>query len=259
MRLLPNLYYLLSSFNTVSIIGILTENFSVYYDLIKVLKERNIVFESLSFDKKIPARIGVVVTTKEEENRFKFKKKVFASKNAEETVQEALKALSGKDIYHNLIIGIDPGERPGVAVVGDDEIIQRFQAETPEDVKGIIELVFKNYCWEKRRIRIGNGAKIFRDRTINAITDFNVPIEIVDEAGTTKRMEDDIEAAIEIAFGKGKEIRVSPEIKPTHGDLKRIQDESRILSGSITISEELAEKVAKGEMSLKEAIRRQKR
>ena len=241
------------------IIGILTENFSVYYDIVKVLKEKNIVFESLSFDKKIPARIGVVITTKEEENRFKFKKKVFATENAEETVQEALKALSGKDVYHNLIIGIDPGERPGVAVVGDDEIIQTKQAETPEEVKTIIENVFRDYHSENRRIRIGNGAKIFRDRTINAITDFNVPIEIVDEAGTTKRMEDDIEAAIEIAFGKGKEIRFLSEIRPTHGDLKRIQDESRILSGSITISEELAELVAKGEMSLEEAIRRQKR
>jgi len=243
----------------VSIIGVLTENFSVYYDLVRVLKEKNIVFESLSFDKKIPARIGVVVTTKEEESRFRFRKKVFATENAEETVQKALKALSGKDVYHNLIIGIDPGERPGVAVVGDDEIIQTFQAETPEDVKRIIEQVFKNYSSENRRIRIGNGAKIFRDRTINAVTDFNVPVEIVDESGTTKRMESDIEAAIEIAFGKGKEIKDLPEIKPTHGEIRRIQDESRILSGSITISEELAEKVAKGEITLKEAVKKQER
>lgn len=241
------------------IVGILTENFSVYYDLVKVLKEKNIVFESLSFDKKIPARIGVVVTTKEEESRFRFKKKVFATENAEETVQEALKALSGKEFYHNLIIGIDPGERPGVAVVGDDEIIQTKQAETPEDVKTVIENVFKNYSSENRRIRIGDGAKIFRDRTINAITDFKVPIEIVDESGTTKRMESDIEVAAEIAFGKGREVKTLPEIKPTHGEIRRIQDESRIMSGSITISEELAELVAKGEMSLKEAVRRQKR
>ncbi|MDI6917148.1 MAG: hypothetical protein QMC80_05055 [Thermoplasmatales archaeon] len=240
-------------------IGVLTENFSVYYDLVRVLKEKNIVFESLSFDKKIPARIGVVITTKEEGKRFKFKPKVFVSKNIEETVQEALKVLSGKDVYHNLIIGVDPGERPGVAVVGDNEIIHTEQADTPEDVKIVIEHVFKNYSSEKKRIRIGNGAKIFRDRTINAVTDFNVPVEIVDESGTTKRMEDDIEAAIEIAFTSGKEIKISPEIRPTHGDLKRIQDESRIMSGSITISEELAEKVAKGEMCLKEAIRRQKR
>lgn len=240
------------------IIGILTGNFSVYHDIVKVLKEKNIIFESLSFDKKIPARVGVVITTKGEAHRFMFRKKVFASKNAEETVQKALKALSGKDIYHNLIIGIDPGERPGIAVVGDDEIIQRFQAENPEDVKGIIERVFKNYSSENRRIRIGNGAKIFRDRTINAITDFSVPIEIVDESGTTKRMDSDIEAAAEIAFTSGKEIKVLPEIRPTHGDLKRIQDESRILSGSITISEELAEKVAKGEITLGEAVRRQK-
>jgi hypothetical protein len=243
----------------VSIIGVLTENFSIYYDLVKVLKEKNIVFESLSFDKKIPARIGVVVTTKDEENRFKFRKKVFATENAEETVQDALKALSGKDVYHNLILGIDPGERPGIAVVADDEIIQTKQAETPEDVKGIIELVFKNYCSENRRIRIGNGAKIFRDRTINAITDFNVPVEIVDESGTTKRMDSDIEAAIEIAFTRGKEVKVSPEIKPTEGQIRRIQDESRIMSGSITVSKGLAEKVAKGEITLKEAIRRQKR
>ncbi len=242
-----------------SIIGVLTENFSVYYDLIKNLKKKDIAFESLSFDKKIPSRIGVIITTKEEGDRFKFRRKVFAAENAEETVQEALKVLSGKEKYSNLIIGIDPGERPGVAVVGDDEIIQRVQAETPEEVKGVIEHIFKDHHSENRRIRIGNGAKIFRDRTINAITDFNVPIEIVDESGTTKRMDTDIEAAIEIAFTRGKEISFSPEIKPTHGEIRRIQDESRIISDSITISEKLAEKVAKGEIGLKEAIRRQER
>ena len=241
-----------------SIIGVLTENFSVYYDLIKNLKKKDIAFESLSFDKKIPSRIGVIITTKEEGDRFKFRRKVFAAENTDETIQEALKVLSGKGKYSNLIIGIDPGERPGVAVIGDNEIVQTFQAETPEDVKRVIENVFKNYCFKNRRIRIGDGAKIFRDRTINAIADFDVPIEIVDESGTTKRMDTDIEAAIEIAFGKGKEIGFSPEIRPTHGEIRRIQDESRIMSGSITISEELAEKVAKGEIGLKEAIRRQK-
>ena len=47
------------------------------------------------------------------------------------------------------------------------------------------------------------------------------------------------------------------ELKPTIGDLKEIQRQSRIhSSGDLTISTELARKVACGEITMDEAIRR---
>ena len=44
------------------VIGVMTEDFSVYYDLVKVLKERKIPFISLSFEDVIPANVGLILT-----------------------------------------------------------------------------------------------------------------------------------------------------------------------------------------------------
>jgi hypothetical protein len=51
----------------------------------------------------------------------------------------------------------------------------------------------------------------------------------------------------------------APEVKPTPGELRDIQRLSRIESkGSVTIASELAESVARGEITLTDAIAKQR-
>ncbi len=244
------------------VIGILTENFSVYYDLIRLLKEKNIPFESLCFGKKIPAHVGAIITTKEEEEKVKFKSKVYAEDDIEKAVQSAQKLLAEKKTYYDLIIGIDPGERPGIAVICDGTPIQTMHAKNPEEVKKLVEKILLEFPAHRKTIKIGHGAKILRNRTINALIKLKskAPIEIVDETKTTDAYHDkDIYAAVKISFlNKGVPVVSALDIKPTKGDLRYIQRRSRIESKTLTISQKLAEEVAKGKISLKSAIRKQK-
>ena len=260
------------------IVGIITENFSVYYDLVKALKARSIPFVSLSFADLIPANVGVIITTEKETDNIEFEHKVEIPENHDEVkdiqyaINVALNTLSGKEHYNHLIIGIDPGKRPGVAVIGDGETVNLFQVGTPEDVGNTVRQILRTYPAYDLRIRIGHGAPTHRNRIINTLFDLFeaatgtgeiptiIPIEIVDETSTTlKPGGTDTEAAKNIAFTKG--VRVVSryigkyKIEPTEGELHDIQRRSRIESkGAVTISMDLAEKVAKGEFTLQKAI-----
>jgi len=55
------------------IIGVMTENFALYYDLVKLLKERGKPFISLSFDDSIPANVGLIITSMDEQHKVRFK------------------------------------------------------------------------------------------------------------------------------------------------------------------------------------------
>jgi hypothetical protein len=242
------------------IIAVMTENFSLYYDIVKLLKQEKLSFLSLSFDDKIPPNVGVIITDKNERNKFKFDPVVVVNNDIRRAVDEAQKFLSGKDMYSNLIIGIDPGKRPGIAVLGDGEVIQGFQTDSPEGATEIVKQVLELYQAQEIKIRIGHGAPTYRNRIINALFSLKIPIEIVNETNTTKKVDwDDIRAAVDIALGSGYLIKSPYQIKPRTGELKNIQRISRLESGgAVTISMELAKKVAIGEITLEKAIELQK-
>ena len=92
--------------------------------------------------------------------------------------------------------------------------------------------------------------------SINGLLELEHPIEIVNEANTSEHVENpDIHAAISIALTRGYRVSNRFEIVPTEGELKNIQRLSRLESeGKITISKELARRVALGELSLRTAI-----
>ncbi len=104
--------------------------------------------------------------------------------------------------------------------------------------------------------RVGHGDRTNRNRVIKAIWNTVDDVEIVDERNTTRRTEEpDADAAISIAMAPGFRMPFPPEIEPTPGELRDIQRISRIESGGrMTISADLAEMVAKGELTLPEAL-----
>lgn len=240
------------------IIGVMTENFSLYYDLVKFLKERGTPFISLSFDDIIPANVGLIITTYEEQNKVSFEPILPIEENDSISlmIDKALNIIEGKDKFGSLIIGIDPGKRPGVAVLGDSEVLNVYHLDSPEGVVRILKQVQKTYPNQELLIRIGHGAPTQRNRIINALFNFGHRLELVDESNTThKTVQPDIKAAIDIALSSGIEIKTKYEINPTAGEIRDIQRISRLESkGAITISKTLAKKVANGEITLEEAI-----
>jgi hypothetical protein len=247
-------------------IGVFTKNFSLYYDLIKNLKKRKIAYVSLSSINNIPSKIGVILTSNSELHDFKIQKVVAADayESVDNAIDLALQMLIGKDMYSKLFIGIDPGENPGVAVVGDDILLQKISVETPENVIKVVKRILKEYPALETLIRIGHGDVINRNRIINSLISLEIPIEIVDETKTTpsqqiKRTERDSEAAAAIAILAGGKVQKKLPLEPTKGEIKNIQEKSRKLTnGEFSISKKTAIDVLKGNISLKQAIEKEK-
>jgi len=243
-------------------IGVYTKDFSLYHDLIKVLKKRKISFVSLNSLDHIPSGIGVILTSNNELHDVKLSKVIAADvyDTIDHAVDLAVQMLVGKDIYSKVYIGIDPGEQPGIAVVGDDILLQKMNAATPEKVLTLIKRVLREYPSIETLIRIGHGSIITRNRIINSLISLGIPIEIVDETKTTptqqiKRLERDGEAAAAIALLRGGKVQRRLPLEPTKGDIRNIQERSRKhTDGKFSISEKTALRVLKGEISLKEAI-----
>ena len=244
-------------------LGIYTKNFSLYHDLLKVLKKRKIPYVSLSSIHHIPSKIGVILTSHNELHDIKSQKVIAADAydTIDHAVDLALQMLIGKELYSKIYIGIDPGEKPGIAVVGDDVLLQKMNVETPEKVVTIVKRLLKEYPATETLIRIGHGSIITRNRIINSLIPIEVPIEIVDESKTTvtqqtKRPDRDSKAAAAIAMLTGGKVQRHLPLEPTKGDIRNIQERSRKLTnGRFTISEETALEVLKGKISLQEAVK----
>jgi hypothetical protein len=247
-------------------IGIYTKDFSLYYDLLKVLKKRKIPYVSLNSLQHIPSRIGVVLTSNSEIHDIKSAKAIAADAydSIDHAVDLALQMLIGKDLYSKVFVGIDPGDKPGIAVVGDDVLLQKMNVETPEKVITVVKRILKEYPAIETLIRIGHGSLITRNRIINSLIPLEIPIEIVDETKTTSSQQTsrnirDSEAAAAIALIHGGKIQRQLPLKTTKGDIRNIQERSRKLSeGKISISEKKAVEVLKGKISLKEAVELEK-
>ena len=243
-------------------LGVYTKDFSLYYDLIKILRRRKIHYVSLSSISNIPSRVGVILTSNSEIHDFKSQKVIAADAydSVDHAVDLALQMLIGKELYSKVFIGIDPGDQPGIAVVGDDILLCKTNASNPEEVVMIIKRFIKEYPSIETVIRIGHGSVITRNRIINSLISLGVPIEIVDESKTTssqqtRRFERDSKSAAAIAHLSGGKVQQRLPLKPTRGDIRNIQEHSRRLTGGrFSISEKSAKKVIRGELSLKEAV-----
>ncbi len=248
-------------------LGVYTKDFSLYHDIIKGLRKRNAAYVSLASPENLPRRIGVILTSQKEYHRISLSKKVAADAydSIDYAIDLAMQKLTGKELYSKISIGIDPGDRPGIAVVCDDILLQKLQVDSPEKVVGVVKRFLQCYPSKETYIRIGHGSVINRNRIINSLIPLETPIEIVDETKTTpvqqkRRCIRDSEAAAAIALLSGGRVQSTLPIETSRGAIKNIQRWSRQLSeGRFTISEETAHRVLKGELSLLEALEQEKK
>lgn len=237
-------------------IGILTSNFLLYYDLVSTLRRRNIPFISLSFNSPFPPNVNVIITSKNEKDKINFDKVVCCdlNSNIENIIDKAILLSLYKDV--KLTFGIDPGSSIGIAIFGNEKLIRRFVADSPNEAVDFIKSFIRDIEAKEVIIRIGNGARIIRNRIINLLQDYK--IEVVDEANIPC-IDDDALAASSIALTRGIEIKGKLSVEPKEGEIKEMQRLSRIKSRNITISKELAKKVLIGEIELDKAIEMQKK
>jgi hypothetical protein len=235
------------------VIVVATADFECYHDLVAELRERGVAFTTVSPGDDPPERARLVITGPDDPAPEGVDHVVARPDEAREAVERALAALRGDD--GRTVVGVDPGERPGVAVLAGDTVVAVFQlpldavaATVREEAADAPDPV----------VRVGDGARRWSARLVEALSD--LPVELVDETGTTPslgtgaRGMGDVLAAVNIARREGERVD-GRDIEPSAGEIARVKAESRRRSaGAVTIDETLARRVALGEVTLDEAL-----
>ncbi len=243
-------------------IALITDNFPVYHSIIEEARSRRLNLLVFTPSQPIPAHVSVIITTEDEAPTIDFSRDrtIIADRKPKATLDRAISLLFEED-FERIIIGIDPGKYPGMAVLGNNKTISVHHVSVGE-VCPLIKRIMREYKDKKILVRIGHGARLIRSRLINDILDLGLGVEMVDETGTTPHLGkgvhgqviSDIIAAINIAGIQGEKVG-KQFIEPSHGEVRVVQEHSREYSnGRMTIPRLLARAVAKGEMTLDEAM-----
>lgn len=231
--------------------------------MLEEAREENIPLRILSPKEAIPPGVEVVITTQLEAQCTGFDpERMVLVEDTPHPVGKARQLLEGL-CFNIIVVGVDPGRSPGIAVLACNRVIEVHQT-SQRHTCSVIKQIMDRYEDAEVIVRIGSGAGLFSTQLLNQIAELGVAIEVVDEANTTPHLgrglssASDIIAAINIALTPGRAAKPVP-IKPTRGDLRVIQEQSRRYSGGkATISKELARKVATGALSLEEAVQQQR-
>jgi hypothetical protein len=250
-------------------LAIVTEDPRFYYTAVRELERREVEFLSLGLDDVIPAGVEVVVTSAAEEKKVRFPT-IVAHEEGRQAVVRALRETARPPLpLRERVIGIDPGKSPGIALLLDRKVQEVRRATSPEDVLRVLEEILEAYAdWEGGPflIKVGDGGGIYRRRILKLLQErFRGRVSLVDERETTPAAGEeaspyhrDITAAIHIALREGKALKEIVEVRVSSREIKDLQRRSRILSRDLTISRGLAERVAKGELTLEEAVEEQR-
>ena len=236
-------------------IVVATEDFEVYHDVVAELRDRGVAFTTREPGAELPDGARVVIRAADEDDPLPadIDTVVAAADDARGAVEEAVSILRGED--GRTIVGVDPGPRPGIAVLAGGTVLSAFQVPLSEATALIRR---ETDDAPDPLVRIGDGARLQSAQLVNDLDDRTV--ELVDETGTTPdlgtgaRGMGDVLAAVNIARRSG-DVTDSREIEPTPGELQRIKDRSRETSDDgRTIDEGLARRVAAGELTGGEAL-----
>ena len=235
-------------------IVVATENFEVYHEVVAALRSRGSDFTTIGAEEPLPSDTAVVIVGPAE-TRAAAVPVIQATPGDPRAAVDAAMAAQ-RESAGRRIVGVDPGTEPGIAVLVGDVVVAAFQVPI-EDAAATIREEVEDAT--DPLVRLGDGARLHGARILEDLAD-DAPVELVDETGTTPHLGagargmGDVLAAVNIAQRPGTPIE-GRSIEPTEGEIQVIKDRSRErATDNRTITAELARRVARGELTLDEAI-----
>jgi hypothetical protein len=148
-------------------IAVATLSGKAYYLIVNELRKKNVPFLSLTPHDPIPMEIKVVITTREEKPLINHEKILVYMDGVEPEalINEALQLVQGKENYEKIVIGVDPGEVFGLAVLADGKVIQTENCfninEALNKIKSAVEHFGKNPVTSVS-VKVGDGVHCIR-------------------------------------------------------------------------------------------------
>jgi len=200
-------------------IAVATVSGKAYYLIVNALKKKHMSFLSLTPNEPIPIEIKVVITT-EEERYLITHEKVLTFRDGmepEALINQTLQIAQGKECYEKIVIGVDPGEVFGLAVLADGKVVETgncFSAKETLDKIGKILKNLKDTPKTSVSVKVGDGVPEYKEKLLRALDEAlssNVVLESVSEVGTNRYISEtkhrrglrDIVSAIRIAGRNG--------------------------------------------------------
>ncbi len=162
-------------------VGIYTHDFKFYHDVIRDLKRWNLPFYSITDLYSIPKDISVILSSNKD--NIKLPNQIKAD-NSVCGIRMCLSMLLDRDRFNNIIIGIDPGPRPGIAVMADNVLMEAYECPAIKNIRKEILNIIHSYSYAYVMIKIGNGDRPNRDSIIMELKNI-APMAIVNEENTS--------------------------------------------------------------------------
>jgi hypothetical protein len=184
---------------------------------VKELNNKGLQFLSLKPWDSIPLDVKVVITTETEQNQVSHPHVLVfeVGSNPESVVDKAVMIVQGKQVYEKLVVGVDPGQACGIAILGDNKVLDTLGCSDVEDAVGVIVDCLNRFPAEHKLVRVGDGPSEYTSALLGYLRDRlpeEVCVEVVSEDGTSKltnksvnrRVLRDAVSAIQIAGRNGR-------------------------------------------------------
>jgi len=241
-------------------VALVTRDPALYGELAGFLRERRLPSVSLLPGQRIPDRVAVVLTSQHEAQLIAHPNVLAVSEDGDRRALGAAveHALAAGDAVEDIVVGIDPGPRPGYAVLAGGACLGEGVLESPEAAGSFANHLHHRFPSRHVLFRVGSGDPHSRNRIVNSLLAHRRSVELVDEQGTTprgRRRPRDPAAARTIAGNIGHPVREQLATTITPGEIANLQRLSREGSGGrVTISRSSAHRVLRGEVTLAEAV-----
>jgi hypothetical protein len=204
------------------IIKVVTDDGNVYYDIVSRLKRTHLRFSSVPPGQRVDPVQDFALTSKREVSAFGGNAVAIEDLNEDPLIMEGqLLSRLLDEPRRNLLIGIDPGSRIGLAVFYGGRELGALTTISVEKVVDLVVTMVRDIPHLSLSIKIGDGeprSSLRLARLLRRSLSQSASIEIVDESGTSagKRgaigANRDQRAAARIAFRKG--IQFSEPARP---------------------------------------------
>jgi hypothetical protein len=178
-------------------VAVATVSGRAYFLLVTELRERNIDFVSIVPGDPVPPEAKVLITTEKEQRLINHERILLYDPKTDPAVvvNEAVKILQGKESYEKIVVGIDPGEVFGLAVIADGKVNETSNCLSIREVLNVIKSIIKgvDVASTAVSIRIGNGVPVYKDllATLDSEMPPRVVLEVVNEGGTDRLLNRD--------------------------------------------------------------------